>query len=161
MTAWSSRVASFALGLLILVASALAGEPVVTVTAPKDVAIRAGGSAEGRIVVTVAEGFHLQANPASEKYLIPTKLELSEGFGVKPGKPVYPTGRPYRLPGATSDLSVYEGRFEIRTPLEAGRDAQPGTYTVTGKLHYQSCDARRCLPPTFVAVTLTVGVTTR
>ena len=81
--------------------------------------------------VVVSEGFHLQANPASEKYLVPTKLELGQDSGVKPEKPVYPSGRPHRLQGASSDLSIYEGRFEIRVPLHASPEATTSNPRIT------------------------------
>ncbi len=56
-----------------------------------------GGWAEARLIVAVADGFHLQANPSSEEYLVPTKLELVASGGLEPGNPIYPPARPYRL----------------------------------------------------------------
>jgi len=141
------------LGLL-AAAGASAGErkPIVTVQPAEEVVLASGRSIEARFTVVVADGFHLQANPASEKYLIPTKLELGGSPGVELGSPVYPAGRPFRLQGASSDLSIYEGLFVIRATATASRGAQPGLRTLAGALRYQACDARRCLPPTAVLV---------
>lgn len=147
--------------ILALLAGAAPGGvsgPVVTVEPPARVVLAPGGSAEARLAVLVASGFHLQANPASEEYLVPTRLELAKGSDIRPGKPIYPPGRPYRLQGASSDLLTYEGRFEIRLPLEASARAKPGDRTLTGKLHYQACDAKTCLFPSSVAVKLQVTV---
>ena len=151
------RAAALVLGLLL--SAAAAAEPVVKVVSSKRVVLTPGRPAEWLLGVVVAEGFHLQANPPSEDYLIPTRLELAEGFGLKPGRPAYPSGRPYRLPGASTDLSVYDGRFEIRVPLDASPTALLGEHTLVGKLHYQACDARRCLSPSFVVVELLVTIT--
>ena len=151
---------AFAFGALFLTGHGVAGEPkpVVTVAPSEDIVLAQGESGEARLFVVVAEGFHLQANPASEAYLIPTRLELAPSSGVKPGDPVYPPGRPYRLQGASSDLSVYEGRFEIRIPLRASPEAQPGKHSLVGKLRYQACDARRCFFPSSVPVELRTAV---
>lgn len=150
--------AVFALGLPLLTTAASGVGPVVAVPPAENVLLSPGGSVEVRLSVVVSEGFHLQANPASEKYLVPTKVELAQDSGVKPGKPVYPPGHPHRLQGASSDLSIYEGRFEIRIPLRASPEAQPGERTLIGKLHYQACDARRCFVPTSLPVELRVTV---
>jgi hypothetical protein len=122
------------------------------------VSITAGASSEARFVILVADGFHLQANPASEKYLVATELEMAKTSEVWPGRPVYPPGRPYRLRGASSDLTTYEGRFEIRLPITASAKAKPGAGALTGKLHYQACDAKTCLFPSSVPVELKVTV---
>ena len=147
------------LAIACLAAAAL-GEPrpVVSVEPPAKIALAPGATAEARLTVVVANGFHLQANPASEKYLVSTRLEFAKDPDVQAGRPIYPPGRPYRLPGASGDLSTYEGRFEIRLPLEASLAAKVGGRVLTGRLYYQACDARTCLFPASVPVTLLVTV---
>lgn len=149
-----------ALALAFLAAAAPGGDrkPVVTVKPLVRVVLAPGRSAVARLAILVARGFHLQANPASQEYLVPTTLELARGSDIEPGKPIYPPGQPYRLQGASSDLSTYEGRFEIRLPLEASARAKPGERTLTGKLRYQACDAHSCLFPSSVTVELRVTV---
>lgn len=150
---------ALALNLALLAGSAAAVErkPVVTVEAAP-VRLVPGVSAEARIAVEVAEGFHLQANPASEEYLVATKLEVPGGEGVETGRPIYPRGRPYRLKGALDALSTYEARFEIRLPLKASAAAAPGEHVLRGTLHYQACDAKTCLFPASLPVGLRVTV---
>ncbi len=150
--------AALALGLVFLAAPGSEHGPVVTVQPPATVLLAPGGSAEARIAVVVAGGFHLQANPASEAYLVPTTLELAGTAGVEPGSPAYPPGRPYRLRGASSDLLTYEGRFDIRLPLKASPGAEAGERALRGKLAYQACDAKSCLFPASVPVELQVTV---
>ena len=133
--------------------------PVVTVSAPEAVTVAAGKKAEARVEVKVKEGFRVQANPASEPYLIPLRLEMAETPRVRPGTPVYPVGRPYRLQGTEKELSTYEGTFEIRVPVEVAAGASPGDERLEGVLRYQACDARICLRPTSVPVSLPVQVT--
>jgi len=136
----------------------MAPQAVVTVQASAPVTLMAGGSAEARIAVTVAEGYHVQANPASDKFFVPLRLDLKARGGVRPGRPIYPQGQPYRLQGAASDLMTYEGAFEIVVPLRATESARPGEHVLRGFLHYQACDSSTCLFPTSVPLTLAVRV---
>jgi hypothetical protein len=62
------------------------------------------------------------------------------------------------LAGAESDLSIYDGTFEIRLPLDAPRGAAPGEVTLKGALHYQACNDRICLRPASVPASLVVTV---
>jgi len=135
--------------------------PVVNVKPPTSVVVAPGGSSEARLTVFVSDGFHLQANPASQEYLVPTKLEVERASDVWPGKPIYPPGRPYRLQGAASDLAIYDGTFEICVPLEASNDAAPGDRSLQGTLHYQACDTRICLKPASVGFALPVRIPER
>ena len=56
--------------LLLSTTDARARPPVVTVRVLEPVKLMAGASVQARVLVAVAEGYHLQANPASEAYLI-------------------------------------------------------------------------------------------
>ena len=94
-----------------------------------------------RLALEIAPGWHLQANPASEAYLVPTAVtaEGGERRGV-----VYPAGQPVRAAFAHVPLSVYSGRVEI-TGEVSGTDRVAVTY--------QACDDARCLPPVERTVT--------
>ena len=132
--------------------------PVVSVWVPEAVKLAAGELVEARVSVAVAEGYHLQANPASEDYLFPTRLDLRTPAGVTVSKITYPPGKPYRLNGADKVLKTYEGNFEIGVLLKAPRGGRPGKHVLEGRLHYQACDSRTCLFPTSISLTLTVDV---
>jgi len=150
--------------LLVFAAEARPAPPVVvTVAEPDEVRIVAGGRAEARLVVTIKEGFRIQANPASEPYLVPARLELEDRDRVRVGAPEYPAGQPYRLRGASSDLSVYKGTFVIRVPLEAAlsaaTDTPPsGELVLDGTLRYQACNDVMCLRPSSVPVRLPIRI---
>ena len=132
--------------------------PKVSVRVPEAVRLADGEPFEARISVAVAEGYHLQANPASEKYLVPTRLDLKSSADVTVSKITYPPGKPYRLSGADKDLKTYDGNFEIGVLLKAPRGARFGTHILQGSLHYQACDSKTCLFPASVSLTLTVNV---
>jgi DsbC/DsbD-like thiol-disulfide interchange protein len=146
---------------LLAAALALAGPPApVSVEAP-DVRVAAGGTAEARVIVRIRPGFHVQANPAAEEFLVPLTVELPERPPVRVGLPIYPAGRPHRLRGATGHLLTYEGAVTLRVPLQAEAAAGRGRDEVVilaGSLRYQACDDRICLRPSAVPIRLPVRV---
>jgi hypothetical protein len=145
--------------LTLLFAGESGGPPrTVSVRAPEAVKLVPGELGEAQVSVAVAEGYHLQANPASEDSLVPTRLDLKGSADVTVGKITYPPGKPYRLNGADKDLKTYDGNFEIGVWLKASSGARPGKHILQGRLHYQACDSRTCLFPTSVPLTLTVNV---
>jgi len=144
------------LTIALLLAQAASAPAVVTLTEPASVTLIAGSKAEARFAVTVKQGYHVQANPASEPNLIPLRLEMESDSRVRAAGPIYPPGKPYRLAGAESDLSICDGTFEIRLPLDAPRGAAPGEVTLKGTLHYQACNDHICLRPASVPASLVV-----
>jgi uncharacterized protein YyaL (SSP411 family) len=84
----------------------------------------------------VRDGWHVNANPASDSALVPTEIRAVRGElrGVR-----YPEGAPLEAaPGALA-VRVYSGRVAIGAEVR-GDDA-------TLALAYQPCDDKRCLAP--------------
>lgn len=123
-------------------------------------AVRVGQGAEqrARIELEVADGFHVQANPAAQPNLVPVRLVISVVPGLTVGSPRYPPGVRFRLQGADSDLAVYAGRFEVELPVQAGEEVAAGTYLLHGTVQYQACDDRHCLFPRTTPVILEATV---
>jgi hypothetical protein len=88
-----------------------------------------------RVVLEIAPGWHLQANPASEEYLVPTALE-AEGAELRGVR--YPQGERLAPSFSEEPLSIYSGSVEI-----TGEVRGSGKVVLT----YQPCDDARCLPP--------------
>ncbi len=88
----------------------------------------------------IRDGWHLNANPASSEFLVPTRV----GGNVR-GVEYPPAGlRRFRFAG--EELRVYEGDVAIPGLLAA--DAAGVLLT------YQACDDHRCLPPMTRLVTV-------
>jgi hypothetical protein len=140
--------------LVALVAPGPASPPlVVSVEAPA-VRLASGERGEIRVIATIRKGFRIQANPASEPFLVPAQLELEPDERLRLGPPEYPRGEAHRLRGASTDLSVYRERLVIRVPVEArAAPGGPGDEVVLdGRLRYQACNEVVCLRPTTVPV---------
>src|SRR5947209_13223567 len=80
-----------------------------------NVEIKAGKSGEASVKLTVANGYHINANPPSFHYLKATELTVDPGEGVTAGNPVYPAGvsRQFAF-SKEGPLSVYEGEATIK-----------------------------------------------
>jgi hypothetical protein len=98
-----------------------------------------------RMAVTITEGWHVNANPASDDFLIATELA---GEGAELAQLVYPAGESVRFAFAEEALSVYQGKVEIRGRLRATGDEAALV------LRFQPCDESRCLPPEELKVRL-------
>ena len=86
------------------------------------------------VVLEIAEGWHVNANPASLDFLIPTKVQAADGGAVDVR---YPKGSPYHPRFSREPLSVYEGAVQIPVETKARKLS----------LTFQACDDSSCLPP--------------
>jgi DsbC/DsbD-like thiol-disulfide interchange protein len=146
---------------LLAAALALVAPPVPVTVQAEEVRVAAGGTVEARVRVMIRPGFHVQANPPAEEFLVPLTVDLPEAPPVRVGLPVYPPGRPHRLRGATLDLLTYEGAVSVRVPLRVERDGASSrveSVVLRGSLRYQACDDRVCLRPATAPLRLAVRV---
>ena len=92
------------------------------------------------LTLRMQKGWHVNANPASQSYLIATQIKGS-ARNVR-----YPNGELIRFDFAGQALAVYSDEATILGEID------PDARYLT--LIYQPCDDRRCLPPTEKIVTL-------
>lgn len=100
--------------------------------------------AKDALVVTlrIDSGFHINANPASYKYLIPTSLNV---VGVQPMRVDYPPPMYFKPKFADERIAVYEGTVVITAYFARGvlRHLSLFGTTVTA----QACTDAICFPP--------------
>jgi thioredoxin:protein disulfide reductase len=124
----------------------------------KPITVRAGETVKAAIVLQIADGWHINANPATPEFMIPTEVELPPGAGVTPGAPVYPLPQRIKLGFEESELSVWDGRVTIELPLAIARDAMNGRRAVVGKIKFQACNDQLCLAPAAINFALDVTI---
>ncbi len=126
---------------------------------------RPGGWQRFRLTLDVAPGWHLQANPASEPYLVPTTLAANAANTANAANAAlaadaaelrgvaYPPADEMRVAFSQRPLAVYRGHVELtgEIRLPAGHPAG-GAGAALLRLTYQLCDHDRCLPPVSQAV---------
>ena len=125
---------------------------------PASVEIKAGASAETSVKLTIASGYHINANPPSFSYLKATELAVEPVEGITPGKPVYPASVTRKFAFSKDPLAVYEGDAEIKLPLSAAGNAKKGAQTLKGRLRIQACDEEACYPPRTIETSIPVTV---
>lgn len=92
--------------------------------------------------VKVDDDFHINANPASFDFLIPTSVEFK---GVKPSTIEYPKAMRFTAKFAPEGLDVYEG--SVRIVAKFPKDSLKGLGSVQGTVTVQACTNQICLPP--------------
>ena len=132
--------------------------PIGTIIPAKQVTVAKGQTAQLSVRAKIKKGFHIQANPAADEFLIPTTLSIKANEKIVPGKPVYPPGHAYRLKGSEDDLLTYEDEVEISLPVKVLDSAPIGNANLNGGLRLQPCDDRRCFPPRTIPVTISVKI---
>ncbi len=108
-------------------------QSVVLATLVPGGSVQQKGWREFIVKLEIREGWHVNANPASLDFLIPTQI-------TGPVRKIrYPPGEPLRFAFADEQLRVYSSEAVIRGELDEK--------TASLDLTYQACDERRCLPP--------------
>lgn len=145
-------MAMVALGIATRPAAAQFGLP----NAPKDIVAAAatlspgtlspGKTATLKVQLKIKPPFHINANPASEEYLIATKVNVGKTAGITAGKPIYPQALLKKFEFYDKKLRVYEGTVSVSIPLKIAAGTKPPK-TLTGIVDYQACNDTSCLPP--------------
>ena len=130
---------------------------VLSVAPPEKMTAKAGATAQAKLSVQLRSGYHVNSNTPSDEYLIPLRLTWSAG-PLETVEVVFPKPQMEKYSFSEKPLSVYTGDFELLTRFKVAASAAPGPLTLTGKLRYQACNDRMCLPPKTVDVSLPVEV---
>jgi thiol:disulfide interchange protein DsbD len=127
----------------------------LTVEPAGQVVVKRGTSAPATFKVAILPGYHVNSDKPKDDFLIPLQLTWTAG-PVKTGAVVYPPREEVQV--GPDKLSVFTGSFDLKTDFSAPRDAAAGTFTMTGKLHYQACNDRMCFRPMTVDIRVPVLV---
>jgi hypothetical protein len=121
--------------------------------------IARGQSGEATVRLRIVNGYHVNANPASFPYLIPTQLELTPAAGISVDSINYPGGVTKTFSFSPDQpLNVYEGETDLKLRLKADKSAQPGAHNLSAKLRVQACDDQVCYAPGTMDLTLPVNI---
>lgn len=130
---------------------------VVKVTAA-EVSLAAGGNIEAQVTLSISPGFHVNANPATFSYLIPTEVTPGQAEGITIGKPAYPAAVQKKFQFADQPLAVYEAEAPIKLNLRAEKNAASGPRSLPITITVQACDEEQCFPPATIKSAVPVTV---
>jgi uncharacterized protein YyaL (SSP411 family) len=107
---------------------------------------------EIEITLKIDPGYHVNANPASLDYLIPTSVSFEQ---LSPIAVLYPKSLSYMPSFAGRVLNVYDGVVKITATFPAGSIRKAGT--VRGKVTAQACSEQMCLSPADLPIAATLA----
>lgn len=110
-------------------------------------AIRNDAGDEFAVTLRVAPGYHVNANPATLDYLIPTALKF---VGLEPIRIVYPAPVQFRPKFANQEIAVYQGTVVIAALFPKG--ALGRVKSLRAMVTVQACTEIICLPPSELPV---------
>jgi hypothetical protein len=156
-----TSIACWARRVLVLAALSLPLLPqskgVLSVGPVEKLTIQRGASGEVKITAQLQPGFHVNSNTPSEEYLIPLKLTWAKE-PLQAEQVNYPKPQSEKYDFSPTPLSVFSGNFEIVTRFKAPADARNGPAIMNGKLRYQACNNKECLPPRTIEIPVTVEI---
>jgi hypothetical protein len=164
----SMRIKLFLFGFLVLAAvtsRAFAdGDPanvtasnVLSVSPIHKLSIKPGATAESSVSIKIVPGYHVNSNTPSNPYLIGLRLTWNPS-SLETEEIVYPKPETAKLSFSETPVSVFSGEFQIVTHFRATANTAPGSSTINGKLRYQACSDRLCLPPKTIDVAIPVEI---
>jgi hypothetical protein len=131
--------------------------PALSIAPPAPVAIKRGGEADLKLKAEVRPGFHVNSNAPADEFLIPLKLTWPKE-PIEAEQVAFPKPQFEKYAFSEKPVSVFSGNFEIVTRFKAPANAQTGAAPITGKLRFQACNEKECLPPRTIDVRVTLNV---
>jgi thioredoxin:protein disulfide reductase len=127
--------------------AALAQTPgVLSISDPAKLTVPRSGEVIQSLKLQLQPGYHVNSNAPNEEYLIPMRLSW-DSAAVETISVQYPKPATEKSDFSDKPLSVFSGGFEILTKFRRAAKASPGPGFLNGKLRYQACNDKMCLPP--------------
>jgi hypothetical protein len=123
----------------------------------RPVTVKRGAAITVKVKARLAAGYHTNSNQPADDYLIPLRLTFTPG-PLTPGTVKYPAAKMEKFAFSDKPMSVFADEFEMDVEMKAPADAKPGEASMAGKLRYQACNDRMCLPPKTLDLKLPVIV---
>ena len=133
------------------------GSSVLSVTPPEKLTVKRGATAEVKLKAQLQRGFHANSNAPADEFLIPLKLTWANQ-PLQTEQVNYPKPQFEKYAFSPNPVSVFSGNFEIATRFKAPPNANPGLAMMTGKLRFQACNNKECLPPRTIDVRFAVDL---
>ena len=138
-------------------ALAWAQGPVLTVAPVEKVRGKRNEVVSVKVSAELRSGFHVNSNKPADEYLIPLRLTW-QAAPLQVEEVEYPKAESVKSDFSDKPLSVYSGKFDLITKLKVPATATAGPVLATGKLKYQACNDKMCLPPRTIEVPLTIEI---
>lgn len=116
-----------------------------------------GGSATGRVTLSIPSDLHVNSNNPRSRYAIPTSVKITSAE-ARLGSVRYPAGKNKKFSFSETPINVYEGTVAFTFNLTVPASFKGDTVRVRAAVRYQACNDEVCFPPRTREVTLTARV---
>jgi hypothetical protein len=106
-----------------------------------------GGKCPVAIELTIAPEWHINANPANPKFLIPTEVKIKTEQRVEMTKVRYPKHELLEVVGQDEPSHVYGGTQIIYVLLETSADETADKAELEVEIKFQACNENTCEAP--------------
>ncbi|MCA9014339.1 MAG: DUF255 domain-containing protein [Planctomycetaceae bacterium] len=112
----------------------------------------AGKTCQVAIVLAIEEGWHINRNPASPDFLVPTTFTIKSNQNIKLSDVKYPAGHAFSVAGFDQPLQVYEKQAIIRGTLTIPADVGGKEEELELNVKYQACNDKTYIRPSTVSL---------
>jgi hypothetical protein len=109
--------------------------------------LQRGGKCPVAIELTIANEWHINANPAHPDFMIPTEIKITSEQKVKMSKVKYPEHELLEVEGQDEPSHVYGGKVIIYALLETDAAEMAEKADVEVEIKFQACNSKTCEPP--------------
>ena len=109
--------------------------------------LKRGKATQLAVVLTIDEGWHINANPSSEKFLVPTTISMKATRGSRIERWGYPSGSDLKNESSASTIKVYDGEVVILGSVIVPDDVSSNVEELELTVRYQACNSRSCEAP--------------
>jgi hypothetical protein len=109
--------------------------------------LQRGGKCPVAIELTIANEWHINANPAHPDFMIPTEVKITSEQKVKMTKLKYPEHELLEVEGQDEPSHVYGGKVIIYALLETDAAEMAEKADVEVEIKFQACNSKTCEPP--------------
>jgi len=120
--------------------------------------VRVGTACTVVLIVSIAEGWHINAASPADEALIGTTVDIEKKDLLDSVSISYPVGIERHFGYTDLPIEVYEGKVSISLTLHVSKNVPPGTYNLPVRVEYQACSESVCLAPASAHVVLPLKV---
>jgi len=106
-----------------------------------------GGKCLMAIELTIADGWHINANPSNPEFTIPTEVKITSKQKITMTKVKYPKHELLDVEGQDEPSHVYGERVIIYALLEIADDETAEVAELEVEVKVQACNSKTCEPP--------------
>jgi thiol:disulfide interchange protein DsbD len=108
--------------------------------------------------IRVSKPWYIHGTKESVDGLIPTVLSFSETPGVMLREFQFPEPEKKRFGYTNEQVEVFSGEFLVQGQLIVNEKATIGKQVIAGRLSYQACSSRACLPPENIPTVFSLSI---